>query len=143
MIDLLPLFPALLGVLAALASVRAYRILYPYETVKAALEVVAEYRVLERSARDKRAKKKLARMEPTYKASRKLISRSIIAKMLIIGIVYVSIGIIAVAMYPLYNSPAPIPLLSVNVEGVYVVPSFMIYFMVYAISILALRRYLL
>ncbi len=143
MVDLLPLFPALLGVLAALASVRAYRVLYPYNTIKAALEIIAEYRVLERNARDKRAKKKLARLEPEYKAARRLVSRSIIAKMIIIGIVYVSIGIIAVAMYPLYASPAPIPLISVNVDGSYVVPSFMIYFMVYAVSILALRRYLL
>ncbi|MCE4613280.1 MAG: hypothetical protein F7C07_05555 [Desulfurococcales archaeon] len=138
-----PLLAILVPLLFAYSAISLYRSIYPYEAVKRSMEVVAEYRRLERTAKGKRDERKLKSLRPDYIRARRTLVRSILAKFLILTIFYVIGALFTAYTVPLLLSPFHVPLITLMVEGVPVASSFMIYFMVFLFMTLVLRERLL
>ena len=143
MSTLLPLLPFLMAISAAILAARVYRRIYPYEVVRTAIDVIAEYRALESMARGKRGKKKLRTREPEYRRARRIIFRSTIVKFFVLTSIYMTGGIAAALAYPVYRAPFKLPLLTGTLDNVIVMPSFMLYFITFIYTSLVLRRMLL
>ncbi len=141
--DLLPLFPPLLAVSSAILAVMVYRRIVPYDAIKTAIDVIAEYRALERGAKGKRAQKKLKSLEPEYRRARRLIFRSTMVKFLILTSFYIAGGLASVIVYPLVKSPYSLPLVTTEINGATVVPTFMLYFLAFIYTSLVYRKHLL
>lgn len=141
--NLLPLFPVLLAMASAILAIMVYRRVIPYEAIREAIDLVAEYRALERGARGKRAQKKLKAMEPEYRRARRLIFRGTLVKFLVLTSFYMTGGLAAVIVYPLVRSPYDLPLITTSIDGVTVVPTFMLYFLVFIYTSLVYRKHLL
>ncbi|MCE4602168.1 MAG: hypothetical protein F7C08_01020 [Desulfurococcales archaeon] len=141
--DLLPLFPPLLAVSSAILAIMVYRRIVPYDAIKTAIDIITEYRVLERGAKGKRAQKKLKTMEPEYRKARRLIFRSTMVKFLVLTSFYIAGGLAAVIVYPLIQSPYSLPLVTTEIDGITVVPTFMLYFLAFIYASLVYRKHLL
>lgn len=103
-----PLASFLLPILAVYSVARIYRSVYPYESVKAALEAIAEYRLLSRSP-SKRAAKRARQLAPRARAARRMLLRALLFKMVALTGVFMATTLLIWAA-PLAYSPFELPL---------------------------------
>ncbi len=142
--DLLPLLPVAMAFSSAILAVATYRRIIPYTAIKTAIDVIAEYRVLQREAKGKRALKKLKALEPEYARARRLVFRSTLVKFFILTSFYLAGGLASAISYPLYKTPYAFPLITtITQDGVVVAPTFMIYFLAFIYISLVFRKHLL
>ncbi|MEB3779935.1 MAG: hypothetical protein GSR85_06875 [Desulfurococcales archaeon] len=142
--DIYPLAPLIFAVFFAYLAAKVYRKMIPYDAVKTAVDFIAQYRVLERTAKSKRDIKKLRTMEPEYKKARRVILRTTIVKFVVLTSMYISGGIATALVAPLIESPFYFPLFTLPTEdGRLLMQSFFIYFMIFIYVSLVYREYLL
>lgn len=137
--DPLPFLVVVVPLIMGLSSIAVYRSIYPYQMVKEALETVAAYRALKARARSKRDFKKLASMESDYRRARRIMTRALILKMILLLASYTAGSLFVFAVIPFLPSPYYIPFLTVEAEGSYYVVSVTVYFLVYVILFITLR----
>jgi hypothetical protein len=137
-----PLLILVLPLLIIYSAASIYRSIYPFETIRRALDVVAEYRILKREAQIKKTKriaKKLAAMESDYKRARSLILRSTGVKLLLLISGYMAGSVFFLIVSPLLPSPYNIPILSFTHEGAIYTPGFLLYFLMFIAYYLVFR----
>jgi len=138
-LDLLPFVIIIVPVLMGLSAIAIYRSIYPYRVVKQALETVATYRALKAQARSKRDLKRLSSLEPEYKRARRIVTRALITKMVLLLVSYTAGSLFVFAIAPFIPSPYYIPFLTVAAEGGYYIITVTIYFLVYVVLFITLR----
>jgi len=110
----------LLAIIASIASlyiaVSVYRILYPYEDVKKALEIASEYKSLTAYIRSKRVARKVKSKGPEYRRARSLILKSMLMKFTLITLSYVSVALMLTALMPVIETPYYIPIVTFILE---------------------------
>ena len=135
-----PLLAFIIPLIFSLSAGATYRSIYPYETVKRAIDKMAEYRLAKaKLGRGKRAAKKLAKIEPEYKRAKRLVTRSIIVKMTLLIVTYMLGSIIVFVNTPIIPAPFHLPPITVVVNGQPYMESLIIYFTVYVIVFLVFR----
>jgi len=138
-LDLLPFTIIIVPVLMGLSAIAIYRSIYPYSVVKQALETVAMYRALKAQAKTKRDLKRLAQLEPEYQKAKRLVTRALIVKMILLLVSYTAGSLFVFAIAPAIPAPYYIPFLTIAAEGGYYIISVTLYFLVYVILFITLR----
>ncbi len=134
-----PLLAIVLPITLVLSAIAIYRSLYPYERVRRATEIVAEYRVLKSRARSKKDLKRLRVLESEYREARRLVFRALIVKLVLLLSGYVSGSIILLVAAPVLLAPFHLPPLTVAGEEGYYMLSITAYFLVYVALFIVLR----
>ncbi|MEM1873339.1 MAG: hypothetical protein QXS85_06090 [Acidilobaceae archaeon] len=138
-------FTALLVALVSLTSILAVLALYsrifkPEDLAQAQL-VVASYRDIGDSARDKRSQRRIKSRSLEYSRSVSLLRRALLAKLLMVLTVY-SILLLAYTLLlaPFVKAPFTIPLFTVMTEEGPQVSTAIVHFLVFVLAILAFRE---
>ncbi len=134
-----PLAAVIVPFSLVLSSLAIYRSIYPYERVKKAMEVMAEYRVLKSQARGKRGLKKVKAMEPQYKQARGAVMRALFVKMLLLLTSYMIGSLLVFLLVPAVPAPFHLPPFTIAGEGGYYSFSITIYFLVYVVTFIVFR----
>ncbi|MEM0365687.1 MAG: hypothetical protein QXO93_01700 [Acidilobaceae archaeon] len=141
--DPLPLIAVLLSISALYTAGFIYRLIYPYEDVRRALEVASEYRSISAYIRSKRAVRKLKSIEPEYRRARGLIIKSIFIKFMLITLLYITTAFMIVILKPIVEVPFYIPLIVIQYEGSYYMPMLYLYFISFIYGMLLFRELLM
>jgi len=151
MIRLIPLLVILTSMASLYMAIAVYRVIYPYEDVKRALEIASEYRSLTVYLRSKRAARKARSLEPEYKRARGLILRTILVKFTLITLSYISTALLVTLVMPAVEVPYHIPLVTFNFEncpldesrGCVLMPTLYLHFFAFIYAMLLLRESML
>lgn len=141
--DPAPALVVLASVLSLYVSGLAYRMLFPYEEAKKALEVASEYRSLSDYIRSKRGIRRMRSMGPEYKKARAFLMRGLLVKFVLITLAYVSVALTSSLLFPVVEVPFYIPLIVVEHEGSLYMPMLYINFFSFLYSMLLFRELLL
>lgn len=109
-----PLASFILPILAVYSVAKIYRSLYPYDYIRSALQILAEYRLLSR-AKSKRLVKRARQMAPKVKAARRLLLRALLFKMLALIAVFMATTVL-VFNNPTAFTPFDLPLFTLKVS---------------------------
>ncbi|MEB3806426.1 MAG: hypothetical protein GSR73_02810 [Desulfurococcales archaeon] len=135
-----PLLILIIPLVLALSTATLYRSIYPYERVKAAVDKMAEYRALRKqAASSKRLMKKLRSIEPEYRRAKRIVTRSIILKMVLLLVAYMLGSLLVLLYIPAIPAPFNLPPLTMEGNGAYYVFSPILYFLVYILVFLVFR----
>jgi hypothetical protein len=138
---LAPLFIIIIPFLFVYSAASLYRSIYPADTIKRALETVAEYRTVKLEAeRSKRKLKKVRQMEPQYKRAKRILLRASLVKSVILLVTYLLGSFLFLYTMPVLLSPYYIPVLTAITDtGSCVIYTFIIYFLSYILFFLLFR----
>lgn len=114
--SLIPLIAVIASITSLYIAVSLYRAVYPYEDVRRALEIAAEYRSITAYLRSKRALRRAKSREPEYRRARSLILRTILVKFTLITISYVSVALLLTFVMPVVPTLVYIPLVTFKYE---------------------------
>lgn len=114
--NLVPLIAILASIASLYVAVSIYRLVYPYEDVRRALDIASEYRSLTAYVRSKRVARKAKMREPEYRRARSLILRTIFVKFALITLSYISVALLLTAVMPAVETPYYIPLVTFKFE---------------------------
>jgi len=143
-LDLQPIAPLVFASIFSYLAAKVYRRMVPYPIVRAAVDFIAEYRVMERTAKSKRDIKKLKSMEPDYRKARRIILRSTIVKFVVLTSLYITGGIATALTAPFIESPFSFPLFTIHTDDDrLLIQSFFLYFIVFIYISLVFREHLL
>lgn len=131
-------FFAPLLVLGAVAY--TYRRIFPKSLIEEQLNLIGEYKALERRGRGKRAVKKLRSLEPRYKRARRILLFSNLFKFMMVILAYMATSLYIVVSVPPEPAPAYIPVLTVETTEGLVVNPLTVHFMGYMYAIIVFRE---
>jgi uncharacterized membrane protein len=132
--------PVLSGFLSVYTAALIYRSFVPRQRVEWALEVARSYRLLEEEARrSKRAARKAKKLLPEYRRARSIIFRTLLLKLGLLMLTYTLFGVVAITSVPALPAPLGIPVLTVEADGVTVMPSIHIHLASFAFTLLLLK----
>lgn len=131
---------ALTPVLLVFTTAYIYRSFFPKALVKRAIDIVAEYRMLESRARSKREIKKLRSLRPDYLRARRYLLKSVMTNFLLLTLFYIAGGLTIVSSYPVISTPIGIPFITVATdEGILLMPTLLIYFFMFLYAAMLFR----
>ena len=112
---LAPLSAFVMPIILLYAVLYVYRLVYPYEKVREALEVLAEYRVLSRMG-GKRYAKRARQLAPRARAARRLLAKALALKMALVAAAFTS-SMMLVFRVPVAPSPYALPPIAAVAHG--------------------------